>query len=152
VGFLFPREWGRKPSKSLSKRKRKRFQSIGVPSEWEHNRTDSEITRFTKFPINLFPQRVGTRCIDRICRGIIEFPINLFPQRVGTLRPAEALALRALVSNQFISPTSGDLLNGQRLYYWIFCVSNQFISPTSGDFSEKIVYSFLLPNSTLERE
>ena len=37
------------------------------------------------FPINLFPQRVGTEIkFDQIVCDLSLFPINLFPQRVGT--------------------------------------------------------------------
>ena len=38
-----------------------------------------------EFPINLFPQRVGTQAGEAVSpRYGVRFPINLFPQRVGT--------------------------------------------------------------------
>jgi len=65
--------------------------------------------RLGPFPINLFPQRVGTWLgLDSAPINTELFPINLFPQRVGTsVRDWSSLLITA-VSNQFVSPASGD--------------------------------------------
>jgi len=82
---LFPQRVGTSRSFEALLTGEPSFQSICFPSEWGHYERDTSIDGSHEFPINLFPQRVGTG-------GKIPLNINL----------------RGIVSNQFVSPASGD--------------------------------------------
>jgi len=68
------------------------------------------------FPINLFPQRVGSWVVYDSGHPTMKFPINLFPQRVGSFKAGACQfrsytpvnSVKANVSNQFVSPASGE--------------------------------------------
>ena len=60
------------------------------------------------FPINQFPQRVGTFLPSTKTGKTKKFPINQFPQRVGTLRILPRSWLNIMVSNQLVSLASRD--------------------------------------------
>ena len=61
------------------------------------------------------------------------FPFKWCPQRVVTWLSARGLKGTFSVSNQMVSPASGDALTLEEKTGEIFVVSNQMVSPASGD-------------------
>jgi len=89
------------------------FQSICFPSEWGLDNLMDDLQEKGMFPINLFPQRVGT-LTTLICRtqGVgfqsICFPSEWGPRKLSELKKEQL----DRVSNQFVSPASGDGAQG----------------------------------------
>ena len=97
--------------------------------------------RFTRsmFPINLFPQRVGRASLQQALLKESGFQSICFPSEWGVPTPSPSPTSSSTVSNQFVSPASGE--------YSPFTfkanrptVSNQFVSPASGEFRTGMPY------------